>query len=82
MGFSLGGFAAAAGFDLVATRWVPLYEGPYRVARLILAKLDEAKIPNEMRVTYDGARVLVMKTFLDRAREEALAPAVSAEPES
>jgi hypothetical protein len=51
---------SAPAFDPV--RWVTLYEGPYRDAKPILAKLEAARFPNklEMPDPIRGTTVLIL----------------------
>lgn len=72
---SFGGPNAAPGYDFEATKWVPLFEGEWAVAREIIAKLEELNIPHDLTFPQGTPEpsiviVKVMKKFLARARRE------------
>jgi hypothetical protein len=52
--------ASAPGFDPL--RWIVLYEGPYRDAKQIVAKVDAARLPNKLEIPDppQGTVVLVL----------------------
>jgi hypothetical protein len=45
---SFDGPRAADAYDFEATRWVTLFTGDYRLAKVILARLEEENIPNRL----------------------------------
>jgi hypothetical protein len=45
---SFGGARAADAYDFEATKFVPLFEGDYRVAKRVLAKLEQGSIPAKL----------------------------------
>ena len=80
---SFGGPRAADAYDFEGTRWVTLFTGEYRLAKVILARLEEENIPN--RLTFPGrpetgpksastVDIEVMKKNLSTAKDRALRP--------
>lgn len=71
----LGGELAAKGFDFEATRWVSIFEGEYRRAKGIIARLDSEQVPNRLTFPDDAEPgttavvVQVMKKWEKRARQ-------------
>jgi hypothetical protein len=69
-----GGSAAADAYDFEATRWIPVYEGDYSVAKQLITRLETEHVPN--RLTFPDGEfkpsvvvVQVMQRDSRRARD-------------
>jgi hypothetical protein len=62
-----------AGYDFESVQWVPLFEGPYSVAKVIMARLEEKAIPNRLTFPEEQSAnsmvvIEVMRRWLPEAR--------------
>jgi|GEM_PF-6515438 hypothetical protein len=79
----IGDFGPPAAYDFEATQFVSVFEGEYRLAKRVLAKLEEARMPAKLTFpehTEPASTVVVVQVMRKMRREAyelAVAPLVA-----